>query len=626
MADNVIQIIMRSVNEMSADLKRIDADLAKFQGTTESTGTSFRKTTQSTRLFQRDLLPLRSLLVQITGITGGFGSALFNLIRFGFTPVGIAITATIAATVSLISKWTEAKKTSEELTKAAEDIATRLAMGNVEYRAMIGVISEADAAAQRFYLSQAKQIEDLTQKIEAQRGSWVNWILGIRGLLSGQTLGEKLGMGAKTPLQEAEEQFARFSQGIQSAGEQIKKAVAAQPVIAFTKSLKEQIVQLETQRREMTLGADAAFEYALSQKALTEKLNIENFRKFTDEIMKRRKELERLKFEQARIDEFTKMWDTDLEALSDPVRSNTELLEWNKKRAEELAEAQESLTDIILDGVEMRKEGLEREIFQIDRWKSEQIKALEKLKEKYPELAASINESMASINQQALQKNTEAIKRSQKEAEEAAADLAKSFTDRFIAMMEGEKTDILGFFRDLGRTMVSEMLQEMLAAMLLEPVTEQMKGGKRPRSTAGLLLGGAKSLLSLIGLGSLFGPAPLTTWERTASQGVERMGSGGYLSGNFMPVATLRKFQKGGVVRGPTLGVIGEEGDEIVARMKPARQQDAGWQELKQNIYLVDDRRKVPPLGPRDVIMIVADDMNRGGDTAKTTQNVIKRL
>jgi len=93
-----------------------------------------------------------------------------------------------------------------------------------------------------------------------------------------------------------------------------------------------------------------------------------------------------------------------------------------------------------------------------------------------------------------------------------------------------------------------------------------------------------------------------------------------------MPVATLRKFQKGGVVRGPTLGVIGEEGDEIVARMKPARQQDAGWQELKQNIYLVDDRRKVPPLGPRDVIMIVADDMNRGGDTAKTTQNVIKRL
>ena len=104
------------------------------------------------------------------------------------------------------------------------------------------------------------------------------------------------------------------------------------------------------------------------------------------------------------------------------------------------------------------------------------------------------------------------------------------------------------------------------------------------------------------------------------------MGSGGYLSGNFMPVATLRKFQKGGVVRGPTLGVIGEEGDEIVARMKPARQQDAGWQELKQNIYLVDDRRKVPPLGPRDVIMIVADDMNRGGDTAKTTQNVIKRL
>ena len=218
------------------------------------------------------------------------------------------------------------------------------------------------------------------------------WILGIRGLLSGQTLGEKLGLGAKTPLQEAEEQFVRFSQGIKSGGEQIKKAVEAQPVIAFTKSLKEQIVQLETQRHEMMLGADAAFEYALSQKALTEKLNIENFKKFTDEIMRRRKELEQLKFEQKRIDEFTKMWDTDLEALSDPLRSNTELVEWNKKRLEELIEAQKSLTDIILDGVEMRKEGLEKEIFQIARWESEQIEALEKLKEKYPELATSINE------------------------------------------------------------------------------------------------------------------------------------------------------------------------------------------------------------------------------------------
>ena len=622
MADNVISVIMRSVNEMSQDLQRINTDLDKLKGTTESAGQTFTKTSGATKLLSRDLLPLRSILVQITGVTGSFGTALFNLIRFGFSPLGIAITTVIASIAFLAKAWSDASKTAEELSKATDAVSQQLAIGNIEYRALVGVITEAEAAAQKFLRSQAKPLEEATEKVEKMRRSWGQFFLEFRGITGlGPSLADIFGLPT---IKKTGEELEGLQQDVRSTGEQIKKTGETAPVVAFTKSLKEQIIQLETQRREMTLGADAAFEYALSQKALTENLNIENFKKFTDEIMRRRDELVKLKFEQQRIDEFTKMWDTDLEALSDPLKNNTELLEWNKKRAEELGEGQKSLTDIILDGVELRKEGLEREIFQIARWESEQIEALEKLKEKYPELAASINESLASINEQALQKTTDAIKKSQKEAEEAAANLAKSFTDRFITMMEGEKADILGFFRDLGRAMVSEMLQEMLAAALLGPVTEQIQGGKRPRTTAGLFLGGAQSLLNLIGLGGIFG-ASKPIYGPGPGQ-IPEYGKGGILPGSFVPMAALRKFQKGGVARERTLGVIGEEGDEIVARMKPARQQDAGWQELRQNIYLVDDRRKVPPLGPRDVVMIIADDMNRGGDTAKTTQNVIKRL
>ena len=90
-----------------------------------------------------------------------------------------------------------------------------------------------------------------------------------------------------------------------------------------------------------------------------------------------------------------------------------------------------------------------------------------------------------------------------------------------------------------------------------------------------------------------------------------------------MPPGALQKFQRGGVVRGPTMGVIGEEGPEIVARMKPMRLGDEGGGDLRQNIYLVD--RRPPRLERNDVLLIIEDDMHRGGKTAKGVENVVRR-
>src|SRR3990167_5302018 len=109
---NVISVIIESVNKMSQDLRQIEGEMQRLGGATTITGKTMGvtnkamgATTQSVRSMTNMMNPLRSVLVQLTEVTGGFGTALFNLLRFGFTPTGLAITAIIAGTSGLISVW-----------------------------------------------------------------------------------------------------------------------------------------------------------------------------------------------------------------------------------------------------------------------------------------------------------------------------------------------------------------------------------------------------------------------------------------------------------------------------------------------------------------------------------------
>ena len=160
------------------------------------------------------------------------------------------------------------------------------------------------------------------------------------------------------------------------------------------------------------------------------------------------------------------------------------------------------------------------------------------------------------------------------------------------------------------------LIEEITKMAILGPLkgifaSDALSGNK---SSGGLFGGIFKSIFGLIGLGGLFGGG--------SDIAIRGDAKGGYLPGNFIPVGPLRKFAAGGMASGPTLGVIGEEGPEIVARMKPARAGDMGG-DIKQNIYLVDARP--PRLGPKDVVLYIAADMRSGGKTADAVQNVIKR-
>ena len=92
---------------------------------------------------------------------------------------------------------------------------------------------------------------------------------------------------------------------------------------------------------------------------------------------------------------------------------------------------------------------------------------------------------------------------------------------------------------------------------------------------------------------------------------------------HHLPMDAIRHFRAGGVVRGPTLGLIGEEGDEIVARMKPASGLQEHPEPIQQTIYVVDERPK--SIGPNDVVAIIGDRLDRGGPLRDKVQNIIRR-
>ncbi len=135
--------------------------------------------------------------------------------------------------------------------------------------------------------------------------------------------------------------------------------------------------------------------------------------------------------------------------------------------------------------------------------------------------------------------------------------------------------------------------------------------------------GGGGFLSSLFGSGGGGGGGILSTLSSVLNF-LPFFGKGGVISSRGLsgiPRGAIKKFQSGGVVNGPTLGVLGEEGPEIVARMKPGGAQDES--PIMQNIILVDERRQ--NLGPNDVELIVTDSIERGRGVAKSVQNVIKR-
>ena len=145
--------------------------------------------------------------------------------------------------------------------------------------------------------------------------------------------------------------------------------------------------------------------------------------------------------------------------------------------------------------------------------------------------------------------------------------------------------------------------------------------GARPEGMFGPLLEGGGFFSNIFGwLGSLFG-------FKHGGMIMNPMGAQAFAHGGMvLNPHSVRAFQHGGMVtQGPVMGVVGEEGDEIVARMKPARPGEAGMgggEPIMQNLYFVDQRRR---LGPNDVEFIITDAMDRERGPGKAVKNMIRR-
>lgn len=505
---NVISVVIESVNKMSQDLARIEGDMRKLEGTTGTTEKTFKTTGQSTRGLMQTMSPLRSLLVQLTDTTGALGTAMFNLIRAGLNPMALAITGVVIGASTFISRWVEAKKATEEFNKSIEDSRRNLSLMNVGLRTLGDTTADLQLAIANMRAQQAQQMQALLDQLYSSQS---------RAKVPGQFLVEdalKFWFGVPT----GEEAESELKDRIQFMGKVSDSMITA---------LRKEFAFKDAEKRKQFLlqfvGADEDTLEAGSADAI---LAVEKL----------------------------------VQDMEEAARKSRE------KLIQTLALSTVGLDDIS----EIGDLGVIAQIEKIADDHAENMK---------------------------------------KRAEATAKEMADSFVNDFLHVMEGGKFSIENFFADLGRTVVAQFMRAAIAEMLVNPILDMLKSGTNVGGGGGGLWGLLKSLFGASG-----GGVPVIGGE---------YGRGGYLPGNFVPVGELRKFAAGGVARGPTLGVIGEEGPEIVARMKPARPGDMGGGDIRQNIYLVDNRP--PRIGPKDVVLYIEQDMRSGGKTAGAVQNVIKR-
>ena len=246
---------------------------------------------------------------------------------------------------------------------------------------------------------------------------------------------------------------------------------------------------------------------------------------------------------------------------------------------------------------------------------------------------------LGEIRQQIAKQTMQTMEEEEKLLKERLGKLgldARNVSQGIMAAIEGGKKGLLDFAARTGRRIAESLMEGMIEALVISPLKNQLQeamsalfkptvGGKGGTgfNIPGLLSKG----LGLLG-GFFGGGGGITPFE--AGAGLEFMGfaRGGMVVPRYgMPelnLPQLRRFQSGGVVEGPTLGVIGEEGPEIVARMKPAGSRDAG--QPKVTVVINGDiTPRRPDMRPEDVIKVVANDAERGGDVGRAMQNVIRR-
>jgi len=565
---NIIQVVIESVNKMSADLQRLDAEMGKFQGTTDRTAKSTGiATTQSVR-FHQALMPLNRAIGTVSNAAARLnpeigilvsnldnltfaavraashsqtaGGAILAAFKAVFNPVTLIVIGSVTALSYFMSKMIESREQAEKL-----NIAFR--MGNV------GAFSQA--------------IMEIELKLDKAKQRLVEVMNALKVVAPSHPGGP--------PLPQTSVQI-----------------LAAQKEVA---DIEKQRAELGAKERELR-ERDFNKEFPIIEKNLQTQLMMN---KTLDERIKIMVDMQTAQLRVRGASE-------EAIAALEPDITRIETLKQLKVEMEKHAEALKEMRRIEEEEAFSHRD-LQEVLVKTD-WEAyeERLKLLEDFRRKREEEFTKMTDIDLLDIQRGPEELFKLVKKAEEEAEEAADQYAKTFADRLVSAMEGEKMDIQGIFRSIGRVAMIGLIEELTKMAILGPLkeifaSEALSGGKSKGGLLGGLLGGIfGSIFRLFGAGS-----------------------GTMLPGNFVPIGPLRKFAAGGIAGGPTLGVIGEEGPEIVARMKPARQSDMGGGDIKQTIYLVDARP--PRLGPNDVVRYVTADMRSGGKTADAVQNVIKR-
>ena len=585
---NVIEIVIRSVDQLSGDLKRVEGELARLGQAGDRVDQSTQRLTRSNRLLTSALNPMRGALGQVT---------------------------------------------------------TLMAQMNPEYRVAISSLDNLGLAMTNVGLRGGGMVAILKQ------GGIIAIVIGIAAAI-GELVSQFI--AAK----KAAEEFEKTMQKRDVTGAGYGKGLSA------LSELQEQM-RVRRLQIEAELPKKSGFFQISERIALEEELKnlqpdfILAERKMMDQILKTtiaRQDANTVLAEELRILKLVSSLKVTTETAEERASSASQAKALELSLLRQLGPEHQLYIDqvvretraLIDRGIELNKNAAAYRAIQEIQQK--ELNRFLKTGDQ-PGDDTTIDEELVAMEK--IMGGNDA--RIFNKAEEMAKTLADSFshtlTDRIVSFLSGDGTiSVQEAAAAIGKSLVSILLQTVIAELLAKPLQailiQWMRGSGSTGEEASLFNilksmgggggGGGGGIAGLLGMFGGGGGNPLsgTGWENLNSSGgwwesiMKFFGSiGGFFGfahgGMVMPQGALQKFQHGGVVRGPTLGVIGEEGPEIVARMKPMRSGEDNGGDLHQNIYIVDQRP--PRLGRNDVLLIVDDDMQRGGRTAKGVKNVVRR-
>ncbi len=550
----------------------------------------------------------------------------------------------------------------KSLGPAIDEVSARLKQPVLEERLAEGVIS-------------LKEIEELEKRLESQStltGRVFEALLLQLGLgfvsffktgTEAEALKEKLAL-LRVEFQDFADEDERINFELGESKKRLEEAKKATVELqsankGLGSSLESMITSLEAQAVKLTKGEEESLKFTLAAKimAIEQKAAAKGVRINTDELKKQAEQIVQLTGFLKDLEEENKSAQRAREARR--AAAQVDITDFQEDpdenlTADEIARAQKNLSGVAEAAAKAQEErrkkeekligeafertkrssrefrdaflsDRDKEVARIMDWREDTEAELLKLIEKWRGIAPELTkiyaqqlEQLPTITKDKLEK---VENEAQKTTERIGRRAGETLADGIIDAMEGRKFDIADFFADIGRQIIQALLNAAIQALIIDPLVKNLKD--LLATTTGPGGGGGKSFLGQAGgflgaigsIGNLFG---------FAKGGVVLSGAGPQQAFADIPPTALRRFQNGGIVRGPTLGVIGEEGDEIVARMKPARNGDMERKEepITQNIFLVDQRR--PNLERNDVELIITDGLGRKRGLREAVQNIIR--